>query len=43
MTDKEQIAKDENKTMLIGIAVITVLEFAAWMFFYWIHLKIKGQ
>lgn len=40
--DKEEIAKQENKNFLMGIAIVTVLEVVVWFFFYWIHLKIRG-
>ena len=40
--DKEEIAKQENKTFIIGVAIVTVLEVLFWLLFYWIHLKIRA-
>jgi hypothetical protein len=40
--NKEQNAQEENKTFLVGITIVTVLEVVVWLFFYWIHLKIRA-
>ncbi len=42
MTRKEEIAKQDNKTFITGVIIVTVLEVAFWLLFYWIHLKIRG-
>ena len=34
-------AREENKTFLMGIGVVTALEVLVWLFFYWIHLQIR--
>ena len=38
----EEIAKEDNKVLWIGAAVVTVLEVVVWLFFYWIHLQIRS-
>lgn len=40
--DKEEIAKQENKTFINAVIIVTVLEVLFWLLFYWIHLKIRG-
>ena len=42
MIDKEQEARDENKTFVTGVIIVTVLEVVFWLLFYWIHLKIRA-
>ena len=31
--------QDDNKTFLVGITIVTVLEVVVWLFFYWIDRK----
>ena len=40
--NQEETAKQENKVLWIGVAVVTVLEVAVWLFFYQIQLKIRS-
>lgn len=39
---KAATEQQENKTFITGIVIVTVLEVVVWLFFYWIHLKIRG-
>ena len=39
---KVENTQEDDKTLYIGIAIVTVLEVVSWLFFYWIHVKIKS-
>lgn len=39
---KAENTQDDNKTFLVGITIVTVLEVVVWLFFYWIHVKIRS-
>ncbi len=38
---REEDTKKDDNTLWIGVAIVTVLEIAFWLLFYWIHTKIR--
>ena len=42
MYQKAENLQQDNKTLWMGVVIVTVLEVAFWLLFYWIHLKIRA-
>ncbi|CAN5292731.1 hypothetical protein BH11BAC5_BH11BAC5_46300 [soil metagenome] len=42
MYQKAEDAQQDNKTLWMGVVLVTVLEAACWLLFYWIHLQIRA-
>lgn len=42
MYQKAENAQQDDKTLWTGVVIVTVLEVAFWLLFYWIHLKIRA-
>ena len=42
MYQPKKNVQQEDKTLWIGVAIVTVLEVVFWLLFYWIHLKIRA-
>ncbi len=42
MYQQEKNVQQEDKTLWMGIVIVTVLEVVFWLLFYWIHLKIRA-
>jgi hypothetical protein len=39
---QKEIAKNDDRILWTGAAVVTVLEVVSWLFFYWIHVQIRS-
>ncbi len=42
MYQKEENLQQEDNTLWMGIVIVTVLEVAFWLLFYWIHTKMRA-